>query len=545
MADGDKPQEKGQKEIKEVEVCSGIKIKPVYGPDDIEHLDYQKDLGEPGQYPFTRGIYPTMYRERPWTFRQYSGFATAEDTNERYKFLIKNGQMGLSVALDLPTQIGLDSDDHLARGEVGRSGVSIDTLEDMEGIFKDIPLNSISTSFTVNATSNILLAMYIVVAEKNGAEVKELRGTLQNDILKEYLARGTWIFPTRPSVKLIGDTIEYCIENIPKFNPINISVPHIKQAGANNAYATACAFSNAIVYIEEMLNRGCGVDDFAPQLSFIFCGDNEFFENIAQLRAGRRLWARIIKERFGAENPKSMMMRFAGGGGSGINLTSEEPLNNIARLAYHLMAAVLGGTQSVGLPSYDEAFAIPTEEAAKNSLRIQQILAYETGVTDVVDPLAGSYFVEWLTDQMEKRMVAVMEEIEASGGMVAGIESGRIQRDIARQALEDEMRLARGERTVVGVNRFVEEEPQGEELETFEMHPQTHEKQLAKLQRVKEERDQAQVDRTLKALKEAAVEKNINLMPCFLDCVRAYASLGEMVSVLKEVYGTYQEPSSL
>lgn len=544
MAASDRPEEKGEERIREVEVCSGIKIKPVYGPDDVKHLDYQRDLGEPGQYPFTRGIYSNMYRGKLWTFRQYSGFATAEDTNERYKFLIKNGQTGLSVALDLPTQVGLDSDDPRAEGEVGRTGVAIDSLEDMEGIFKDIPLDSISTSFTVNATSNILLAMYIVVAEKQGAQVSELRGTLQNDILKEYLARGTWIFPTRPSVKLIGDTIEYCINNVPKFNPVNISVPHIKQAGANNAYATACAFGNAIVYIEEMLDRGYGVDAFAPQLSFITCGDNEFFENIAQLRAGRRLWARIMKERFGATNPKSMMMRFAGGGGSGLNLTGEEPLNNIARLAYHLMAAVLGGTQSVGLPSYDEAFAIPTEEAAKNSLRIQQILAYETGVTDVVDPLAGSYFVEWLTDQMEKRMVEYMEEIEASGGMVTGIETGRIQREIARQAYEDEMRLARGERVVVGVNKFADECPSEREIETFEMHPRTYEKQLAKLKRIKDGRDQAQAERTLNALKVAALEKHTNLMPCFLDCVRAYATLGEMVKVLREVYGNFQEPSA-
>jgi methylmalonyl-CoA mutase N-terminal domain/subunit len=545
MADNHRQQAEDRGNIRDVEVCSGIKIKPVYGPEDVKHLDYHKDLGEPGEYPFTRGIYPTMYRGRLWTFRQYSGFATAEDTNERYKFLIKNGQTGLSVALDLPTQVGLDSDDPLAQGEVGRTGVSIDTLEDMEGIFKDIPLNSISTSFTVNATSNILLAMYIAVAEKQGAEVKELRGTLQNDILKEYLARGTWIFPTRPSVKLIGDTIEYCINNLPKFNPVNISVPHIKQAGANNAYATACSFGNAVVYIEEMLNRGYSVDDFGPQLSFIFCGDNEFFENIAQLRAGRRLWARIMKERFGAANPRSMMMRFAGGGGSGINLTAEEPLNNIARLSYHLMAAVLGGTQSVGLPSYDEAFAIPTEEAAKNSLRIQQILAYETGVTDVVDPLAGSYFVEWLTDQMEKRMVAIMEDIEAGGGMVAGIESGRIQREIARQAYEDEQRLERGERVVVGFNKFVDQEVQEQEIETFEVDPRTAEKQLARLKRVKEGRDEAQAEKTLKALKDAAQEKHLNLMPFFLDCVRAYATLGEMVGALKEVYGVYREPAGL
>lgn len=525
---------------------SGIEMKPQYTPKDIENLNYEQDLGEPGQYPFTRGIYPLMYRTQPWMMNQYAGFATAEDTNTRFRFLLERGQTGLNIAFDLPTQNGYDSDDPRAEDEVGRVGVAVDTLQDMEEIFNGIPIDKVRTHFTINSMAAILLAMYVAVAEKQNIPLENMVGTLQNDILKEFIARGTWVFPPEPSVRLVGDTIEYCTRTLPKFNPISVSGSHMHEAGSTSVQEVAFTFLNALSYVEEACRRGLKVDEFVPKFTFLFCCREHFFEEISKFRAARRLWARIMKERYGAENPQSMRLKCAGGGG-GRAMTKREPLNNIARIGWIGMASVLGGCQSMTLAQYDESFAIPTAEAARVTLRIQQMLAYEIGITDTVDPLAGSYFVENLTNQIEEEIKALMKRIqEQEGTMVSAIQKGAIQKIIAREAYLEEKRLLSGEKIKVGLNKFVDESDSSEEegLKIHEYDPTTRERQINKLSKIKRERDQEKVIRTLDDLRIAAEEK-VNLMPCLIDAVKSYATVGEIVTILKKVYGEFKEPTGL
>jgi methylmalonyl-CoA mutase N-terminal domain/subunit len=519
-----------------------MQARPFYAPHDLEGLDYGRDLGDPGQYPFTRGIYPTMYRGRVWTMRQYAGFGTAEESNARYRFLLEQGQSGLSVALDLPTQLCLDSDDPLAEGEVGKVGVAIDTLKDMEILFAGLPIDKVSTSFTINAPAAILLAMYIVMAEEQGIAPHEIRGTIQNDILKEYIARGTWVFPPQPSIRLITDTIEYCAHNAPQFYPISISGYHIREAGATAVQELAFTLANALIYVRAAIERGLDVDDFAPRLSFFFSAHTDFFEEIAKFRAGRRLWARIMRERFGAQNPKSWQLRF-GIACSGSTLHAQQPYNNVVRVAYEAMSAALGGAQSVFTCAWDEPFAIPSAESAQLALRTQQILAYETGIIDVVDPLAGSYYIESLTNRLEGETRALIDSIESQGGMIPAIQSGRIQKMILDQAHEQQKRFQSGERIVVGVNRFQSEEGE-RKLDLYQPDPEGFRRQVERLHRVKAERDDRGCKRALAELRRAAQGKE-NLMPYLIEAVRQYATLGEMTAILKEVFGEFREPVNI
>ena len=535
---------KGSEEVTGLkETNTGIKVKLFYDPTDIPQFTYEASLGNPGQYPYTRGIYPSMYRGRVWTMRQYAGFSTSENTNNRFKFLLNQGQTGLSLALDLPTQLGLDSDDPLAKDDVGKLGVAIDTLKDMEEIFEGIPLDQISTSFTINATASILLAMHVVTAEKQGVSPDKLRGTIQNDIIKEYIARGTYIFPPAPSIRLIGDTIEYCIKHVPKFNSVSVSGTHICECGATSAQGVAYPFLTGIAYIQEVLNRGYPIDDIAPLLSFhLIAGGVQFnfFQDIAKLRAARRLWAKILKERFNSKGEKSMQLKFSTGGMGG-GMTEQQPLNNIARISFYALAAALAGSQSMNLPCFDEAYAIPTDEAIRTSLRIQQIIAYEMGIPDVVDPLGGSYYIESLTDFFEKEIIAEMERIDAMGGILRCVEDGAIQKQLAEQAYQVQKKFESGEMIKVGVNRFRTDE-EDRELEVFEVDPKTLSRQLDRLKQIKAERDNVKVESALNALKNAAIEKT-NLMSYLIDAVRAYATVGEIVSTLKDIYGEAQHLS--
>jgi methylmalonyl-CoA mutase N-terminal domain/subunit len=519
------------------ETNTGVNVKLFYRPEDLPRFDYETSLGDPGQYPFTRGIYPTMYRGKLWTMRQYAGFSTSENTNTRFKFLLDQGQTGLSLALDLPTQLGLDSDDPLAKEDVGKLGVAIDTLRDMEEMFDGIPLDKISTSFTINSTASIILAMYVATAEKQGVDPSRLRGTIQNDIIKEYIARGTYIFPPGPSIRLIGDTIEYCIKHIPSFNSVSVSGTHICECGATPVQGVAYPFLTGIAYLQEVLDRGYDIDDIAPLLSFhLIAGGVQFnfLQEIAKLRAARRLWARILKERFHSGSDKALRLKFSTGGMGG-GMTEQQPLNNIARIAFYALAAALAGSQSMNLPCFDEAYAIPTDEAIRTSLRIQQIIAYEIGIPDVVDPLAGSYYVESLTDFFEKEIAAEMERIESLGGILRCVEDGTIQKQLSDQAYQVEKKFESGELIKVGVNRFqIDEEER--ELEVFEVDSETRTRQIGRLNRIKDERDNKKVEGALDALKKAAVERK-NLMPSILDAVRAYATVGEIVGYLKEIYG--------
>jgi methylmalonyl-CoA mutase N-terminal domain/subunit len=535
---------KGSEEVTGLkETNTGIKVKLFYDSTDIPQFTYETSLGNPGQYPYTRGIYPSMYRGRLWTMRQYAGFSTSENTNSRFKFLLNQGQTGLSLALDLPTQLGLDSNDPLAKDDVGKLGVAIDTLKDMEEIFEGIPLDQISTSFTINATASILLAMYVVTAEKQGVSSEKLRGTIQNDIIKEYIARGTYIFPPEPSIRLIGDTIEYCIKHVPKFNSVSVSGTHICECGATPAQGVAYPFLTGIAYIQEVLNRGYPIDDIAPLLSFhLIAGGVQFnfFQDIAKLRAARRLWAKILKERFNSKSERSMQLKFSTGGMGG-GMTEQQPLNNIARIAFYALAAALAGSQSMNLPCFDEAYAIPTDEAIRTSLRIQQIIAYEMGIPDVVDPLGGSYYIESLTDFFEKEIIAEMERIDAMGGILRCVEDGAIQKQLAEQAYQVQKKFESGEMIKVGVNRFrIDEEDR--ELEVFEVDPKTLSRQLDRLKQIKAERDNVRVESALNALKNAAIEKT-NLMSHLIDAVRAYATVGEIVNTLKDIYGEAQHLS--
>ncbi len=522
---------------------SGLDLDAVYTPESINHLDSLQDIGLPGEYPFTRGVQPTMYRGRVWTMRQYSGFGTPRESNQRYKWLLEQGQTGISVALDLPTQLGLDSDDPDAIDDVGRVGVAIDTLADMEILFTGIPLDRISTSFTINSTAAILLAMYVTVAERQGVPPEKITGTIQNDILKEYVARGTWIFPPEPSLRLIVDTIEYCIRHAPRFNSISVAGAHFRDAGATAVQELAYTLADGITYAQRCLERGLKIDEFAPLISFYFYTHNDLFEEVAKYRAGRRLWARLMKERFGARDPRAMMFRFGVVCG-GSTLTAQQPQNNIVRVAYQALASVLGGVQSVFTAAWDEAFAIPTEQTAELALRTQQVLAYETGVANVADPLGGSYYIESLTDRVEREALAIIERIERMGGMVPCIQNGLIQKEIAAEAYRHQQRIENGEQVVVGVNKFTRDEPERRQLELWELDPTLGARQREELAGVKAGRDASLVARTLANLRETAHSEQ-SLMPAILDAVKAYASIGEICGVLREEFGTFQEPTSL
>ncbi|HWU38481.1 MAG TPA: methylmalonyl-CoA mutase family protein [Candidatus Acidoferrum sp.] len=516
---------------------SGIPLEPSYGPESAERRD-PSEIGYPGQYPYTRGLHATMYRGRLWTFRQYAGFGTAEDTNARYKFLLEQGQTGLSVALDLPTQMGYDSDDPRVEEEVGRVGVAIDTLADMEVIFQGLPLDKISTSFTINGTAAILLAMYLSLCERCSVPKEKINGTIQNDILKEYVSRGTWIYPAGPSLRLIVDTIEHCAVHAPNFNALSIAGAHFRDAGATAVQEMGYTLADAIAYLQACVDRGLDVDAIARQISFFFYTHMDFFEEVAKYRAGRRLWAKIMRERFGAKDPRSWMFRFGCVCG-GSTLTVQQPLNNVVRVAYEAMAAVLGGVQSMFTTAYDEAFALPTEESAELALRTQQILAFETGVPSVADPLGGSWFIEALTDKMEAEIAALIQRVEKMGGMVAAIEEGLIQREIAQEAYRQQQRVESGEKVVVGVNRFAR--PEEPKVALYEPDPQILGRQRERLARVKVQRDAGRVAETLRNLTEAA-RGTANLMPFLIECVKAYCTVGEMNDALLGVFGRFREP---
>jgi len=514
---------------------SGIPVDRLYVPENPDEK-YVEKLGFPGEYPFTRGIQPTMYRARHWTMRQYAGFGSAEETNRRFRYLLEQGQTGLSVAFDLPTQIGYDSDSPMARGEVGKVGVAIDTLKDMEQLFEGIPLDRVSTSMTINAPASVLLAMYIAVAEKQGVAPEKLSGTIQNDILKEYAARGTYIFPPKPSMRLITDIFAYCSKQLPKWNTISISGYHIREAGSTAVQEVAFTLANGIAYVQAALDAGLDVDEFAPRLAFFFNAHNHFFEEVAKFRAARRIWAKIMRERFQAKNPKSWQLRFHTQTG-GSTLTAQQPDNNIVRVTLQALAAVLGGTQSLHTNSRDEALALPTEDSARIALRTQQIIAYESGVADTVDPLAGSYFVEYLTDKIEEEVWRYLEKIDAMGGAVAAVEQGFIQQEIRRSAYETQQAIERGEQVVVGVNRFRIEEEAPPQL--LRVDPSVAEKQKQKLEEVRRTRDAQAVAESLQRLERAARGSD-NLMPYILDAVRVYASIGEICGTLRNVFGEYQ-----
>ena len=516
------------------ETSSNIPIARLYLPDEFTE-NYEK-LGFPGEFPYTRGIQPTMYRGRFWTMRQYAGFSSAEESNQRYKYLLQQGQTGLSVAFDLPTQIGYDSDDPHAKGEVGKVGVAIDSLKDMEILFKDIPLDKVSTSMTINAPAAILLAMYIVVAEKQGVSAKQLSGTIQNDILKEYIARGTYIFPPKPSMRLITDIFQYCAAELPKWNTISISGYHIREAGSTAVQEVAFTIADAIAYVESAIAAGLEVDNFAPRLAFFFNAHNQFFEEIAKFRAARRIWAKIMKERFQAKNPKSMQLRFHTQT-AGSTLTAQQPDNNIVRVAIQALSAVLGGTQSLHTNSRDEALALPTESSARIALRTQQIIANESGVTDTVDPLGGSYYVEALTDQIENEVWSYLQKIDEYGGAVAAIEQGYIQREIHKAAYEYQRDIESGKEIIVGLNAYKIDDDVKPEI--YRVDPIVGEIQAKKLQDLRETRDNQEVMARLDELREAA-QSNQNLMPYIIDAVKAYATLGEITNVLRKVFGEYR-----
>lgn len=526
----------GQKE-KEFTSISGRPIKALYTPLDLKDFDYGRDLGFPGQYPFTRGIHPTMYRGRLWTMRQFSGFGTAEDTNRRYKYLLSQGQTGLSVAFHLPTLMGIDSDHPMARGEIGKCGVAVDTLADMEILFDGIPLDKVTTSMTINPPAAILWAMYIAVAEKQGVSPKVISGTIQNDILKEYIAQKTFVFPPRPSMKLVIDTFEYGAKEVPRWNTISISGYHIREAGATAVQELAFTLRDGIEYVEWALERGLKIDDFAPRLSFFFNAHNDFFEEIAKFRAARKIWAEVMRERFGAKKERSWWLRFHTQT-SGVSLMAQQPYNNIIRVTIQALAAVLGGTQSLHTNSLDETYALPTEQAVTIALRTQQIIAYESGVINTIDPLGGSYYLEKLTLDMEREAKAYIKKIDELGGMVKAIELGFPQKEIADSAYRYQQEVERKEKIIVGVNAF---EMEHEPIPILEVDPAVARHQLNRLREVKRTRNKTLVKQTLSDLKKAARDE-VNLMPYILNCVRAYATVGEIMDALKEVYGVYEEP---
>jgi methylmalonyl-CoA mutase N-terminal domain/subunit len=521
----------------EFKTGSGEKVERLYTPEDIKDLDYMEDLGFPGEYPYTRGYQPTMHRGRLWTMRMYAGFATAAESNQRYKYLVENGSTGLSVAFDLPTQIGYDSDHPLAEGEVGKVGVAIDSLADMEILFDGIPLDKVSTSMTINAPASVLLAMYIAVAEKQGVSADKLRGTIQNDILKEYVARGTYIFPTEESMRLITDIFEYCSENVPKWNTISISGYHIREAGSTAAQEVGFTLADGIAYVEAAIKAGLDVDSFAPRLSFFFNAHNDLLEEVAKFRAARRLWARIMKERFGAKNPKSMMLKFHTQTG-GSTLTAQQPDNNVVRVAIQALAAVLGGTQSLHTNSRDEALALPTEDSVTIALRTQQILANESGVTNTVDPLAGSYYVEAKTKEIEDEAMKYIDKIDDLGGAPKAIDRGYIQQEITDAAYDYQKAVESGEVVVVGMNKYKSDKEPKQEL--LKVDPQVGEMQKERLTKLKSERNNEAVEEKLEALRKAC-EGDDNVMPYIVDAVKEYATLGEVCGVMRDVFGEYEQ----
>lgn len=521
----------------EFQTTSGITLEVVYAPDDLSGFDYARDLSYPGEYPYTRGIHPSMYRGRGWTMRQYAGFASAEESNRRFRYLLEQGQTGLSVAFDLPTQIGYDSDHPLAAGEIGKVGVPIDTLADVETLFKEIPLANVSTSMTINSTAPILLAMYIALAKKQGADLAKLDGTIQNDILKEYIARGTQIFPPQPSMRLTTDIFQYCRESVPRWNTISISGYHIREAGATAAQEIAFTLANGIAYVKAAIDAGLDVDAFAGRLSFFFASYTNLLEEVAKFRAARRLWARVMKEKFAARDARSMMLRFHTQT-CGHTLTAQQPSNNIVRVAIQALAAVLGGTQSLHTNSYDEAYATPSADAVTTALRTQQIVACESGVADTVDPLGGSYLIESLTDALEAESRRYLDRIDAIGGALAAIEQGYQQREIQESSYRTQRDIEAGKKIVVGVNKFVSSYPMFEDI--IRVDPAEAAKQKERLAKVKKERDNTQVAGRLARLEEVA-KGNENTMPAFIECVEAYASIGEICGVLRRVFGEQKE----
>jgi methylmalonyl-CoA mutase N-terminal domain/subunit len=519
------------------ETSSGLEIDTVYTPEDLHNFDYVRDLGYPGEYPFTRGVQANMYRGRIWTIRQYAGFGTAEETNQRYRYLLEQGQTGLSVAFDLPTQIGYDSDHLFARGEVGKVGVAIDSLQDMEVLFQDIPLDKVSTSMTINATAPILLAMYIALGKKQGAEPAKLNGTTQNDILKEYIARGTHIFPPRPSMRLTTDIFAYCAEQVPRWNTISISGYHIREAGSTAAQEIGFTLANGVAYVQAAIDAGLDVDTFAPRLSFFFNSHINFFEEIAKFRAARRLWAKIMRERFGAKESRSWMLRFHTQT-AGCSLTAQQPHNNIVRTALEALAATLGGTQSLHTNSFDEAYAPPSEEAVTIAVRTQQILGYESDIAAVVDPFGGSYYIEHLTDSLEKEAGEYISKIDNIGGAVAAIEQGYQQREIQDSSYRYQKEIESSKRTVVGVNKFVSPYPKIVGL--LRVKPEVEKRQRERTAQVRQDRDNSSVNQALKRLEDVAPSTD-NTMPAFLECVEAYATVGEICDVLRKVFATQKE----
>ena len=528
--------EKTRERKNEFTTASFTPVNPLYTPADLQN-DFDASISYPGEFPFTRGIHPSMYRGRFWTMRQYAGFGTAKESNERYRYLLKQGQSGLSVAFDLPTQIGYDSDDPLAYGEVGKVGVAIDTLADMEILFDQIPLDKVSTSMTINAPAAILLAMYIAVAEKQGVARNKIIGTIQNDILKEYIARGTYIFPPKPSMRLITDVFEFCKNEVPKWNTISISGYHIREAGSTASQEVGFTLANGIAYVDAAVEVGLDVDQFAVRLSFFFNAHNDFLEEVAKYRAARRLWAHIMKERFNAQNPKSMMLRFHTQT-AGSTLTAQQVDNNIVRVTIQTLAAVLGGTQSLHTNSKDEALALPTEDSVRVALRTQQIVAEESGVTNTIDPLAGSYYVEAMTDRIEKEAKDYIDRIDALGGMIEAIDAGYVQTEIQQSAYKFEKEIEANDRIVVGVNKYQTDEDEPTELLKIDMKVQ--EEQIKFLNKMKAERDNIVVKEKLEKLKNAAEGKD-NLIPLIIDAVKTYASIGEISNTLREVFGEYNE----
>jgi methylmalonyl-CoA mutase N-terminal domain/subunit len=517
--------------------ASGQELARVYLPDPSLFTEFQQKLGFPGEYPYTRGVQPTMYRGKLWTMRQYAGFGTAEETNQRYRYLLQQGSTGLSVAFDLPTQVGYDSDASIATGEVGKVGVAIDSLADMETLFDGIPLDKVSTSMTINATAPILLAMYMAVGEKQGLSHDQLTGTIQNDILKEYIARGTYRFPPTPSLRLISDVFAYCTQHVPRWNTISISGYHIREAGSTAAQEIGFTLADAICYINTAIEAGLAVDKFAPRLAFFFAAHTDLIEEVAKFRAARRLYARLMKERFGAENPKSCMLRFHTQTG-GVTLTAQQPDNNVVRVAIQALAAVLGGTQSLHTNSKDEALSLPTEHSVRTALRTQQIIAHESGVANTIDPLGGSFAIESLTDQLENDAKQIVEQIDEMGGMVPAIEQGWVQQKIEQAAYEYGQSIERGDRVVVGVNKYqVDEEP---DVELFEVSEEAAKRQREKVQQVRASRDEKQVEQALQRV-DAAARGNDNMMPPILEAVRAYATVGELCETMQAVFGEYTE----
>jgi len=537
----EKSLEKRPERKKDFESGSGTKVNRLYAPDDLSDFDYTEDLGFPGSYPYTRGVQTNMYRGKLWTMRMYAGFATAEESNRRYKFLLDQGQTGLSVAFDLPTQIGYDSDHSLSEGEVGKVGVAIDSLADMEILFDGIPLDKVSTSMTINAPASVLLAMYIAVAERQGVKPEQLRGTIQNDILKEYIARGTYIFPTDPSMRLITNIFEYCSKEVPQWNTISISGYHIREAGSTAAQEVGFTLADGIAYVEAAIKAGLDVDSFGPRLSFFFNAHNDILEEVAKFRAARRLWAKIMKERFGAKDPKSMQLKFHTQT-AGSTLTAQQPENNIVRVAIQTLAAVLGGTQSLHTNSKDEALALPNEDSVRVALRTQQVVAYESGVADTVDPLAGSYYIEALTNEIEEQAMAYIKKIDELGGAPKAIDNGYIQQEIMEAAYNYQKDIENGKRVIVGMNKFQiqEESPKG----LLRVDPAVGEMQKKKLVELRNKRDNQLVSSALHNLKRAC-EGTENVMPHILVAVKTYATLGEICDVMREVFGEYQQTVQL